>query len=410
MTGRLREERGWAVLTTILVIAVMIALGLGTFAFVGGQQAQSRGERVTESAFNLAESAQNSAVLFLSVAWPTAAAPYPTCTQGSTSGACPDPSTVSAGFTSADYQGQPTWTTAVRDNGAPSSSYYGDAVTGTQPSYDANGDGAVWVRSEAVVQGRHRAVVALAKSLPIAEDFPQNAATVGKFMTTNNGKKPMLDLQGVASSALPLVVRCTTVTGPSSDPSEPCLRYDQTKNQVSPNIVQTNVAGAQCPSGALKCAMTDTALDRLRQRAKMANTYWGPGGLAGCPASLTGALVFVESTSPCSGGKLNFSGRNTFNSQSDPGILVIADGSFSLGGNATFYGLVYDANRTQSTAWDVLSVSGSGQIVGGVVIDYDGGLSAGAGKSLVFDPSVFDLVTSNAVGVPPGTFRELSVR
>src|SRR3712207_2978474 len=157
MRRRLQREEGWAIVVSIAVMGVMLGLGLGVFAHVQGQQKQSGDERVSESSFNLAEAALNSATVYLSASgkFPTASSPYGTCTQASSSN-CPNPTSVASQFSTADYAGTPTWQTTVRDNGAPNTSFYLDSQTGSQPAYDANGDGAVWIRAEANANGQKR--------------------------------------------------------------------------------------------------------------------------------------------------------------------------------------------------------------------------------------------------------------
>lgn len=401
MRRRLGSEEGWAIVVAIAVMGVMLGLGLGVFAHVQGQQKQSGDERVSESSFNLAEAALNSATVYLSASgkFPTASSPYGTCTQASATG-CPNPSSVASQFTSADYRGAPTWQTTVRDNGAPSSNFYLDSVTGSQPTYDANGDGSVWIRAEGVANGQKRILVSLVKSEPVIENFPRNAITAGKLQTTNSGKKVLIDTQGSASTASKISVRCSTTSSPSQ--SNTCLQFDANKGQVSPPTWETGSTGVTCPGGAAKCAMDDAALQRMEDRARANGTFY-PAGT--CPPSLTGAMVYVENAT-CS-----FSDNSVFNSKANPGVVIFERGSLTLGGNVDYYGLVYHANRGQSTGW-VVATTGCAQIFGAVVVDYDGGVSVGScGRNVVFDPNVFNAVTSNgAVQTVAGTFREIPTR
>ena len=63
----IRSETGSAVIAAILITAVMLGLGLGTFTLVEGQQRASAQERVRESRYNLAEAALESAVAYMNV-------------------------------------------------------------------------------------------------------------------------------------------------------------------------------------------------------------------------------------------------------------------------------------------------------------------------------------------------------
>lgn len=400
MRKRLASQEGWAVVVAVSVLTVMLGVGIGTFAFVQGQQKQSGDERVRESAFNLAEGALSSAANYLSVQgkYPSATSPYPTCTQASTTN-CPDAATVSAGFTNADYRGTPTWTTVVHDNGAPNSRFYVEAQTGSQPAYDANGDGAIWMKAEATVQGKKRSVVGLVKSEPVIENFPKTVLMAGKMSTTNSGKKAIIDTQGGSATASKITVRCTTSTSPTR--SNTCLGFDSNKGQVNPPAWETGAtSGVACPDGSFKCAMDDAGVDRLKSRAIAAGTYY-----SGCPApntKLAGAMVFVES------GNCSIGSNTVINSKNAPGMLVIKNGTFTASGGAIYYGVVYMPNRTKLTG-DVVTISGNAKIVGGVLVDYDGGVSVGSsGPNLVYDANAFNNIASNGtVSIVAGTFREL---
>lgn len=403
MRARARSEEGWAIVIAVAVMGVMLGLGLGVMAFVGGQQKAAGDERVSESSYNLAEAALNSAAAYLSVAgkFPTAGSPYGTCTQSSASN-CPTPASLTNQFTTADYGGAPTWETTVRDNGAPTPDFYREADTGTQPAYDANGDGSVWVRSEAEAKGQRRVVVALVRSTSQPENFPRNVITAGKLETTNNGKKVLIDTQGSSLSASKISLRCTTSSAPGG--SNPCLKFEAGKGQVSPPTWETGSTGATCPDGSAKCAMDDAGLERMRQTAISAGKWYS--SCAGrTPAELTGPIVFVEN-GPCSIGS-----NSVINSNASPGVLIVANGTISVGGNATFYGVLYAANRTQLTGY-VISTSGNSLIKGAAVVDFDGGVSVGSSKlNIVYDSRAFDQIkSSGSVSMISGTFREVPSR
>ena len=200
-----------------MVMGIMLSLGLAAYAYVGAQTNQSGQERVRESSFNLAEDVLDATVTHLETRWPTAGSQYPSsCTQASSSTSCPSPAGVTGGFTGSgaptDFSGTTwSWTTEVHDNNTPSTTYYSDSATSTrgQPGYDANGDAAVWVRSQGIVRGLKRTLVALVKMQQIRTNFPQNVITAGYFQTTNNGKKVMVNTAGnPAGAPATLAVRC----------------------------------------------------------------------------------------------------------------------------------------------------------------------------------------------------------
>jgi Tfp pilus assembly protein PilX len=396
-----REEGGWALVTAIVVMAAMLSLGLGAMVFIDGQTQQTGSERVGESSFNLAEGALKSQIFLLSRDWPgSPTSAYSPCTQASTSSECPSPATLAAEFSGADYE-DVTWSTAVQDNGGSVASYYSTSGAAGQPGYDANGDGKVWVHAEANLRspqaatwGKPRAVAALIKADLVPLPFPRNTVTAGFFGTTNAGSKTIADTSGSSVLAsptqpAPIAVRCST------PPQSACLNFDPTKGQVSPPAYDPAYPGTS--------ALTTEEVETLRGLAKAAHTYYETG----CPADPSGALVFVES------GNCSYNGGNA-NSQASPGMLVIANGTLTLGGNFTFYGLVYALNQQeplnqQGPSGNVVTLGGTSSVVGAVAVDGWGGVLAGSsGLNVAFDPNVFNLVKGygNAAWVK-GTWREL---
>jgi Tfp pilus assembly protein PilX len=369
VTARFRiEERGVAIVVAMVTMTVMLALGLAAIAFGGGQRQLAAGERFREATFNIAEATLNTQIFLLSRTWPgSAATAFPaTCTSTTTATNCPDLTTVNSQFTDKEYTGY-SWKTAVQDNGGANPGYYSTAVAAAQPSYDANGDGTLWVRGEATIRGVTRAIVTQVKANIQSIPFPRNTLTAGYFATTNNGKKVVLDTNGSSYSSTPtqpgtIAVRC------SSGPKSSCLDYDASKGQVSPPTYQTSY-----PAPPL---VTSDQLNAMRGIAKANNTYYS----SGCPSTLTGSLVFIEN------GTCSYN-SGTFNSLTSFGMVVIATGTLSLGGNATYHGLVYAANLQGSTGY-VVSLGGCSKIIGSVAVDGQGGVLAGScGTNIAFNPN-----------------------
>jgi hypothetical protein len=301
----------------------------------------------------------------------------------------------------------------VRDNIAPAATYYGRAAlestscpgaTGTMTpcTWDSNADGAMWVRAEAKVGEESRTVVALVKLDLIAEEFPQNSITAGKFRTSNSGNKVIVDTKGCSAvgappggcksqRAAPVVVRCAA--SPPYTRSSTCLGFDQNKGQISPpDSVQTSFSGRALPVNAV---------DDFRRRAKALGTYYA----SGCPTSLTGAVVFIESAN-CS-----YNG-GTYNSATAPGVVVINTGKLSFGGNVTYFGMIYAVNDNPppTDSSDIVTLGGTATIQGAVVVEGLGGVLAGSSKlNIVYDPGA----TENLFGygtsaeAAQNTFREL---
>ncbi|MEA2409551.1 MAG: hypothetical protein QOC77_112 [Thermoleophilaceae bacterium] len=417
MRARLSEERGFALATTIMVLAIMIALGLATAAMVDNQSRLTGKERVQETTFNVGEAVLNAQALQLSQTWPGstvagANGPYPSqCVRNDANADCPDSPTVAAAFSGTDFTSSSTWTVSVRDNIGTAAQYYNRtaldstscaAATGTMTpcTWDSNSDGQMWVRAQSTVAGETRAVVALVKLDLVGEPFPQNTITSGKFKTTNSGNKVIVDTKGCAAvgappggcksqRAAPVVVRCTT-TPPPYTRSDPCLGFDQDKGQISPpDSVSTGFTGRVMPVNAV---------DDFRRRAKALGTYYA----SGCPSGLTGTVIFIEN------GDCSYT-TGTFNSVTGPGIVVVNTGTLNLGGNVTFFGVIYAANA-QNSSGDVITLGGTATIQGAIGVEGQGGVLAGSSKlNIVYDPDATAALFGfgSTAEVSQNTFREL---
>jgi hypothetical protein len=385
---RLRDDAGVALVVAIMVMMLMLLAGMALLAFVDQQAGQSGRERVKESSLTLAEAVLNAETSILPARWPgTPATAFAPCTQASTALNCPSSGDLLRSFTgNKDIAGTtPAWSLSVRDNGL--GSYYDDTATANQPAYDASGPGGVpdnllWVRAQATVRGRTKTLVALVRASTVGQNFPRSVITAGHFKTTNNGNKVIVD----TGSGPGVVVRCNTGSGGPSRGNS-CLDYVATKGQVWPNSYTADTATPN--------AMSSTEVEALRARAKAAGTWYST-----CPATLPSAQVVFVETGPCQGGA---------NSPTAPGILVINSGTFSMGGNDVFYGIIYCVNTT-NLAGDVISIGGGASIHGAAVVDGAGGISAGSSAvNLVWDPNVFSVVEATAsVAILANSWRELN--
>lgn len=394
-----RGESGFALVTAMVLMAMMLIAGAALAATIDVQTRESRVERVRDGAFNLAESALNAQLFALSRDWPgpgRSVAPYGVCTAATPSPRCPDDASLRGGA-SPDLAGA-TWETRVRDNGAGSApDFYSDPSTLTQPGFDANRDGRVWVRAQAVAQGRTRTLVALVRAETQEEDLPHAALIAGSLAISNNGNKELIRSGGGQVS-----VRC--------DPLAPAFRLTPCVGHVVTSLLDLNglltgrlaaqISGTTpVTKAALAAAMTPEARARLKATAIADGTYY-----TGCPtaAQLTGRLVYIES------GDCSYTANGTYNAPAAPGTLVLGSGSLSLGGTSAFYGVVYNANTGGASAAGV-TTQGNAQIVGGVLIDGGAQMVVGSsGLNISFDLNAFRAVASyGAAGIIQNTWREI---
>jgi hypothetical protein len=245
---KMRNERGFVVLTAIVLMALMLTLGLALLKIVDSQARQSRVDRTRESAFNLAEGLLYAESQLLQQNWPTkapcagntASCGYRPVDSGGNAVAnaecnatvsglvanakqCPDPGElVGSGraFNNIDdvVQGA-TWKVQVRDDvgggttinpiyvkGTVDASTAGCGLGGTSGgicTYDKNGDRKMWVRVDATVRGKTRSLVALLQLETFSITLKQNAVTGGAANFKNAGSKTIVD-----ATNSQMVVRC----------------------------------------------------------------------------------------------------------------------------------------------------------------------------------------------------------
>jgi len=384
-----------ALLVVMVLMGVMLTAGIAIASTVDTQTSASQAERVRDSAFNLAESSLNAQVFGLSRDWPgSLPRRYDLCTPTSSPTRCPDNASLIGGG-SPDLTGA-TWQTSVRDNGTSSApNFYSDASSATQPGYDANLDGKVWVRARAVAQGRARTLIALVRTEKQEEDIPHAAVLANGLVFSNKAPKKVFVAAGNGLFAL----RCD----PLADPRSTCLGRTYTGNSLAgaKSSVAGNITGsAPATSYAGGPAITPEALARLKATAISNSTYY-----AGCPteAQLTGEVVYVES------GNCSYNSNSQFNSPQAPGMLILNAGTISISGTANFYGVIYAVNANGLTG-TVVSTQGTGQIVGGVLVDGLGQVVLGSSSSpkIQFDVNAFRAVASyGTAGIVQNTWREI---
>ncbi len=401
MKPRRRGEEGIALMSAIVLMTVMLALGLAVASTVDTQTTQSRAQRVTDGAFNLAESALNAQTFLLNsdpllgAGWPglgRATAPYPPCSKNSGPPKCPDDTSLLA-TTGTDLNGA-TWQTEVRDNGATSAAnFYSDTTSAGQPGYDRNGDGQVWIRAKAVAMGRSRVLVALVRVESQEEDLPHVAVIAGAMDISNNGNKELLRGNGGQ-----VAVRCKVADGGT------CLGHPlQGKTNTEEKLLEllaTQISGTTPTSGYTGGdGMTPAARARLKGRAVADGTYF-----TSCPseAQLTAPVVYIENAIGCS-----YTSNSVFNSLTAPGVVVLDHATLGFGGTAEYFGVVYGANT--NGLGTVVSTQGNSQIHGGVVIDGTGALEVGSsGVNIDFNLNAFRAVASyGSAGIVQNSWREL---
>jgi Tfp pilus assembly protein PilX len=411
---RARDEAGFALVTSIIILTVMIGLGMGLLFLTDSQQKASAREQSSESAFNVAEAALNAQVGQLSHSWPNAEFPA-SCTAATSTEAngCPSAKSLAVGYpngySSSCSAGTPKdawgsaltneWTTYVRDDGAsasPATQLFNSSVEQTAPNYDANKDLKVFVRSVGVVQCRTVVVVALASAQLVTVPFPITAISGNWFQTSNSGNKVVVNTKGNASKAGDVSMRCKGFTGTEKEIEEQCKKFDRVHGQVTPDT--TNAA----PNPPV--TLTASQLEGVKAWAKVNKTYFPSGTCPGSLAELTGKPAYVEG--PCE----LFYHEGTANSEKEPGFLVLVNGTLRMNGPALFFGTVYAVNA-QNSAGVIVEVAGNATIVGGIDVDGNGGIAFGEShENLIYNPaSAKELTSFVGASATRNSFRVLPI-
>jgi type II secretory pathway pseudopilin PulG len=382
---RLNEERGWGLISSVLVVGILLSLSLPLLSLVDVQQNQSAHERKSESSFNLAEAALDASVFVLGKNWPGAsgAAYPPTCTAASTSDLrCPSPDLLTRTYTGGDYRNA-AWTVQIRDDNG--TEYYDPAIASnpTWPRWDANGNKKVWVRADAHAAQGDRTIVALVKRLERVLPFPRNAVLAGWFTINTSGNKTLVDTKGETAQAAPLAVRCTQ-PAPS-----PCLDYLPDREQVRPDTATTGYEG--------DAALTPEVIELLKAKARALDTYF-----PSCPADPEGEMVYVET------GNCRYTGGGSINTEDAPGIFMVGNGTIEFGGSMEYYGLAYGLNLQRSLGV-VVTIFGTAKVIGSIAVDGGGGVQIGSsGDNLDYADTIWPRVTSFTGAAPvQGSWREL---
>jgi hypothetical protein len=443
----LQDERGFAMIVAIVLMALMLGLGIAALGLVDSESNRTREQRVRESTLQLDEGVLYAQSLVLSTKWASALNPYPSkCTSGGAADArCPNAATLAgsaggANFANVDQRSGATWVTKVRDNGGPLANAYNPAqadlaqTTGAKTcpgpcTYDFNEDNQVWVQSQSTLRDgsaakprfKSRNVVARLRLEQLTENVPQVGVTAGALSVTNSGGHggtPIIDVSGAD-----VLVRCPDLTSPS------CV--DAKDGQVVPAPKAATVGNF----------MTAEQMARFKQRAITDGNYF-----PGCPTDdasgkidLSGKVVWVEgclnppnltssaktvTCSPPAG-----MDPDCVNTNAAPGLLIWHCARADFSGGFTFHGILYMANNSDGTcpasmptrgdgtcvgsnvdnARDVFTSNGGFAVWGALAVDGPACMKVGSnGLQVKFDPNVFNSAQSyGTVGLVQNTWREL---
>jgi Tfp pilus assembly protein PilX len=412
---RLRhDERGFALITAMIVLAVFMTLAFAMVTIVDVQTHQTGRERSGEAAFNLAVSALQAEAYQLQLAWPaTSAQALPACNQSTAQGAGCEGAALTQNLQTTtpgpDYA-HATWSAQAFDN---TTSAYSASLASSAPAWDANGDNSVWVRANATANGQTRTVVERVKRQLVTIPFPENLVTAGAVYTSNSGNKTIVN--DSSSGAVGWIdVRCGDSTTTPVYGAGNCLGWDT--GQLTP-ATGAYQAGYTDPTGT-SSSLTFAQIAGLVATAAAAGTLYNQSGTTyngftahqGCPPGPTAGVVVVAGTGTCS-----YTNNSIWNTTSAPGALIFLSGSVYFGGG-TFNGVLYMANQSNVggippacslTAPPLVTIHSNAAINGAVYADGCGIVNAGdsAGNLNFLLSAVTSLQSYGAATPDPGTLR-----
>jgi Tfp pilus assembly protein PilX len=422
---RAAREEGIALVTVIVLVTMMLIMGFAMLAVVDTQTAQTRTERRSETAFNVAEAALNAQAFLLGRNWPQTAAQMPNpgapatpCSSQTMDGTLDKPvatanlslrdqvQSIMAQTFEQSTSGAHWWVTTCAEGGRDAwdqSLLSGNAFD----TSTSTGVRRMWVRAEGHVGDRRRAVVALVQAgqQPV---FPDNLAVVtGKFgadLRTTTG-------QALGGSAGALLEK---LTGSASHPviegpiGLRCTLLDQTALLGCLSALFKTTTGLGQPLNKLlqandfvdfedDAAISAQQLTALRQQAQGTSTYYpktdgGAGTVANgapcLPAASAGKVVFIEQVGDGTGQCVLDTTGNV-----SAKALVVGSGSVLVKGTGTFTGVLYALHRTALPADDV-RVEGPAKVVGAVFVDDNPDLGSNRHGSLLTVPPMINLQTA----------------
>ena len=391
VSRRSSGERGSALFVAIIAMSLMLMMGLATLSLTDQQTRESGAERIRESSFNLAEGAlQQQGFLLGGKGWPkkvTDALPTQ-CDQASVHGRCPAAtslvtSTGEGAYDAADYGSGAAWTTYVRDNTATNPRQYTTAVD-SQARWDADGNGEIWVKSEATVGGKKRVIVALLKRDPIPILMPKAVLVAGALSIGQQGQSPVITTDG---TTVP-VLRCD-----DTDPA--CADYIQSGEKKPPQIFPDTVTyDPTFPS----LVPADT-VEKLIESTTAFTT---------CPTEAQVAAQQIVVIDVTDSTRCTLTGNTVYHSSSKPGIIIMRRGTLDLAGTGQFHGMLLHVNEAgRNDGSNCIEVTGTFDVLGGIAVEGSCGVYLSGNARLNFTPNNLNFSVTGVAGLVQNTWREL---
>jgi hypothetical protein len=416
------DERGSVLVTAILAIGVMLALGLALLSINDVQAQQSSLERTRDQAFNLAESVLTTQAYVLGHAWPSTAiaapsgtgatgtsAPCSTSGFGAAIGATPPAGSatariqpnLSASYSDAAYS-TATWQVNVCDDAVVAAgivpTWSTDLLAASNLNYDANGNNRLWVRAQSTVRGATRAVVGLVDigtTAPLPTGFALVNGSMSVSLSTVQGGASASLLSGLTNLLLgtsnPLIVGRVGIRCGIYDPNlvVKCLGGNGLA-AASSSLLGGATLSNQYNQFPADTAVSPATIDQFRSQAIGTGTYVAStagktsatdAGLQACtvPTGLSSSKIwFIEQV-----GTGDQYCKIPANISPAPAMIVVGKGRVVIRGNGgtpptaplTLTSVVYGLNLqradpdTTLPAVEIVRIDQNARVVGAVLVD-----------------------------------------
>lgn len=302
--SRSSRSRGSALILFIGVAAAVSIIASAMLILVVNTQHSSAMERERSKAFNVAEAALDVAMEELGHAWPTSA----------TNSTWFNATEFAARFPTAEFPGATSPQTFVHvrltDN---------DDAT---KSFDYNGDGQVFVDAQARVGKKAARVHAAVQVIYNNINAMRGLALWAGGNVRSDGGDPKVTVEVFP----PGDTDCSWAAKGTADAAVGASYM---------NLLQ----GAGAPSR--QSVLSDEKIAELKALAQSAGRYFTSTSAPASTADGYGGLCVIEAPS----GEVQLTGGSTYNTEDQPGILLVLGGAtIRFGGSTQFFGIVYCAS------------------------------------------------------------------
>jgi len=373
--GASGRERGAALIMVIGVVAALAVSAATLVVFTGNVQHNTYDTRMQTKSFAVCEAGLDAGMALLGQKWPVSATSVPTF----------DTAGFRARFSTSEFPNPPKGqfiSVSWYDNASPAN---------TATNWDANGDGKLWMVSQANVGPEATRVITLVERTWFTMGLPRGIPlwAGGNLLSNGQGNNPKIRVEVAPPAGTVTTVQVggtieqTSVTAPGI--AQVTGSSISPLDQVFPqSLVDALTATAQANG---RYFTSESAAE-----SSPADPVWSPqGGLSG---------LTVIMTSP--GQDVIVGGNTQLNSESQPGVLMIlGGGTLDWRGTADFYGVIYVAGPMDTSR-------GSANIHGMVITATDEALK-GTPNVLYNDNCIANLDTRfpSVVRRVPNSWREV---